>query len=137
MVEDATKSVTQPKRLLVVEDEAALRRLFEAYLVRLGYQVETFAGAAEALEAFGQRPSEYDLVLADLHLEGMSGVELIECLVRLNPDVRILVCSGEAFDGRLLPEGVRDQVGLLQKPFLPKMLTAEVERLLNSSSPRP
>lgn len=136
MVEDATNSVIRPKRLLVVEDEAALRRLFQAYLVRLGYQVETFSGAAEALEAFSRRPGEYDLVLADLHLEGMSGFELIERVVRLNPEVRILVCSGEAFDRRLLPAGVRDQVGLLQKPFLPKMLMAEVERLLDSPSPR-
>ena len=137
MVERGTKSVTRPKRLLVVEDEVALRHLFKAYLVRLGYEVETFSGAAEALEAFGRRAGEYDLVLADLHLEGMSGLELIERLVQLNPDVRVLVCSGDAFDGWVLPEGVRGQVCVLQKPFLPKMLTAEVERLLNSRSPRP
>jgi hypothetical protein len=52
-------------------------------------------------------------------------------MVSLNPNLRVLLCSGYPFDVRSLPEKVRSQFSVLQKPFVPKMLTGAVEELLS------
>lgn len=119
-------------RILIVDDEPALTRLLEQYLVRLGYAVEACGSAAQALELFDRAPREYALVLTDLHLPGMSGQELITQLLRANPAIRIMVCSGYPFDLEVVAAEFRSQVSVLQKPFLPKMLAEEVRRMVGS-----
>lgn len=112
-------------RLLIVDDEAALRDLLRRYLERAGYEVETFSGAPEALAAFEAAPERFSLVITDLTLEGMNGEELLERMRERAPDMRAMITSGYAYHPRLAG------VGFLQKPFLPKMLLEAVERALN------
>jgi CheY-like chemotaxis protein len=118
-------------RLLVVEDEPALLRLFQQYLSRLGYEVYACSSAGQALEWFAANPFRYPLVLADLNLPGMSGTELVTQLFRLNPDISILLCSGYPFDLSSLPAGVQGRIRFLQKPFLPKVLHKAIKELLD------
>jgi DNA-binding NtrC family response regulator len=60
----------------------------------------------------------------------MSGEQMALKMVELNPSIRVLLCSGYPFDLRSLPEAVRGQFSVLQKPFVPKMLTSAVDELL-------
>ncbi|MEO8127454.1 MAG: response regulator [Bryobacteraceae bacterium] len=118
-------------KLLIVDDEAALLKLMETFLGRMGYQVASLASANAALTRFEAGPEEFRLVVADLTMPEMSGDKMALRMVELNPNIRVLLCSGYPFDVRSLPEPVRSQFSVLQKPFIPKMLTGAVEELLN------
>ena len=118
-------------KLLLVDDEAALLKLMETFLGRMGYQVTAYTSASAALASFEAAPLEFRLVVADLTMPEMSGEQMALRMVGLNPKIRVLLCSGYPFDVRSLPENVRGQFSVLQKPFVPKMLTGAVEELLN------
>lgn len=119
-------------RLLIVDDERPLLLLMEQYLRRLGYAVVACRSSQEAWQLFEAEPFAYSLVLADIIMPDMSGRELLLRMWELNPDIRILVCTGYPFDVSSLPPAVRDQTGFLQKPFAPKMLADAVEQLLKN-----
>jgi DNA-binding NtrC family response regulator len=117
-------------RLLLVDDETALLKLMETFLGRIGYQVVSHTSAAAALGRFEADPENFGLVVADLTMPEMSGEQMALKMVELNPSIRVLLCSGYPFDLRSLPEAVRGQFSVLQKPFVPKMLTSAVDELL-------
>ena len=125
------------KRLLLVDDEAALLELLQKYLLRLGYEVDVFATAGDAWQRFQAGPLDYAVVIADLSLPDMSGERLLEKMLALNPALPVLVCSGYPFDTGQLPLKSARQAGFLQKPFLPKMLGEALNRLLKSDAASP
>lgn len=123
-------------RILIVDDELSLLVVLEQYLGRLGYQVSACRSGQQAWELFESRPADFSLVLADIVMPEMSGHEMLVRMLELNPDIRILICSGYPFDISILPAAAHQQVGFLQKPFTPKMLAAAVEQLLKSRDER-
>jgi DNA-binding NtrC family response regulator len=120
-----------PATILLVDDEPALLQLLEKHLLRLGYRVETQSTAGDALRSFEADPARFDLIIADLTLPDMSGQAMLTRMLAVKPTLLILICSGLPF----LPSGMSDlpekQVAFLQKPFLPKMLSEAMERLLS------
>ena len=102
------------------------------YLGRLGFLVEMSSTAAGALDLFRAAPQTFSLAVVDLHLPDMRGSELGSRLCAINPDIRILYCTGDLFDFEHIPEELRERTSVLQKPFLPRDLAAEVERMLGA-----
>jgi len=123
--------------LLYVDDEEALVFLVQLGLQRLGYQVTALTDAAQALREFRARPRDFDAVVTDLSMPGMSGFHLAQELLATRPDVPILVTSGY-----LRPEdqqeakriGVR---GLTAKPDTIEELCLNVDRLFRDASTEP
>jgi DNA-binding NtrC family response regulator len=111
-------------RLLVVEDEAALRDLLRRYLERLGYEVATCAGAEAAWERFEAAPASFALVITDLTLPGLNGEELLLRMRAIRPHQRALILSGYPY------QPADSLTSFLQKPFLPQMLVEEIQRAL-------
>jgi DNA-binding NtrC family response regulator len=122
-------SVTRAK-ILLVEDELPLLRLLERYLQRLGFEVQTYSSSVEALAEFEAAPGRYDLVIADLGMPEISGDAMLARMLEIQPDLLILVCSGSPYYVSNLPKPLQQRVGFLQKPFLPKMLSEEIEKLM-------
>jgi DNA-binding NtrC family response regulator len=112
-------------RLLLVDDEPALVELLKKYLERLGYEVDARTDAEQALEQYQSNPDHYALVLTDLTLPGMSGEQMLERMQQRNPNLRAIISSGYPYQPRFR------QVEYLQKPFLPKMLAALIEKMLH------
>ena len=83
----------QVARILVVEDEHLLRAGLKLSLERFGYDVDEAATGEEALERL--RAQAFDVVLLDIHLPGIQGVELIQRICRLCPDVSLIILTGE------------------------------------------
>jgi DNA-binding NtrC family response regulator len=119
----------KPERVLVVDDELSLLIVIEQYLTRLGYRVAACRSGEEAWRKFEPEPSAYSLAIADITMPDMSGQELLQRMLALNPGLRILICSGYPFDISTLPAVVQNQFGYLQKPFTPKMLADAIEHL--------
>ena len=122
-------------RILFVEDEDSLRRMLCDYLVRCGYQVAEAGDGRTALERFRGRGAEFDLLVTDVVMPGLGGEELAAALVAENPALQVLHISGYA-ESSLAPEGLLPPgVRLLQKPFSPRRLEAEIRTILGSAAP--
>ena len=111
-------------RLLLVDDEAALGDLLKRYLERLGYAVDSYTRPADALASVAEDPARYSLLVTDLTLPGMDGEELLRRIRGHSPDMPAIIASGYPYQPR------SNNVTFVQKPFLPKMLAEEIERLL-------
>jgi len=78
-------------RLLVVDDEQDICRLFAAELEDEGYQVETAGSAATAADLLTSR--EFDLVVLDIQMPGESGLHSLQEIVRDKPDLPVILCT--------------------------------------------
>ncbi len=81
-------------KLLVVDDEEKVRIYLSRLLVHRGYQVETAADGASAIEKLTHQ--EVDVVLLDIIMPGMSGMEVLPQLKRLKPNVQVIMLTGNA-----------------------------------------
>jgi PAS domain S-box-containing protein len=84
------------ERILLVDDEATLARMAQQILERLGYVVETHQDAAAALDAFLGNPTAYDLLVTDLTMPGLTGIELARQVLKFRPGLPIVLMSGYA-----------------------------------------
>ncbi|HZU28256.1 MAG TPA: response regulator [Bryobacteraceae bacterium] len=121
--------MVKPRRVLLVDDEAPLLRLVENFLTRNGYETEAFDQPLDALAHFGADPQRFQLVIADVTMPELSGVELVKRLAELSADVHMLLLSGLPLNVERFPESVRRRLDFLQKPFLPRMLLDSVRQI--------
>lgn len=103
-------------RILLVEDEDTVRSVTRRLLEKLGYEVETASRAEEALERFGEGADHFDLVLTDIVMPGLTGVEMAEVLAREHPDLKFLFMSGYT-SKELGRDPERPPEPFLPKPF--------------------
>lgn len=122
----------EPKaRILLVDDEAAITRLMQMYLTKLGYHVDASLDATGAFELVKPGSTPYDLLVADLTLPDMPGQQMALRMAEENERLRILFCSGYPFSVESLEERVQARSASLLKPFLPNMLAEAINDLLN------
>jgi len=104
--------------VLLVDDEAPLVAWGKELLEEFGYEVTTRTSSLEALEAFRAAPTRYDLVITDQTMPNLSGEALARAILRIRPDLPILLCTG--FSHTMTEEKARE-LGIrkfLMKPFL-------------------
>jgi CheY-like chemotaxis protein len=121
------------ERLLYVDDEDALVVLGTEMLRRLGYHVTACNNPTEALQTFRSRPRDFDAVVSDVAMPGMSGLDLASALLEIRPGVPIVICSGyftdtDAAAARRL--GIR---GVLHKPYTDQDLGQALHNLFDDS----
>jgi len=120
-------------RLLVVDDEPAIRELFQSALSAEGYEVGV---AKDGFAALAQmRGALPDLILTDLKMPNMSGFEFLSIVHRRFPQIPIIAMSGE-FEPPVATLGVLTDA-FLSKPFRFGELLAKVAELLQDAPPRP
>ncbi len=116
----------QTYRLLVVDDEPDMVETCRKILERRGYQVATALNGSKALEALQQ--GHFDLVLADLRLPDLDGLEVMRAAKRRDPDIAVIIFTGYATIEtalRAVREGAFDYVA---KPFSKEHLELTIER---------
>jgi PAS domain S-box-containing protein len=117
--------------ILFVDDETMIVGLAQKMLESLGYHVIPKTVAAEALELFTQTPDRFDLVVTDMTMPKMTGLDLAQKLIQIRSDLPIVLCSGfvqnidEATAARY---GIR---GLVSKPILKRDIAAKVRSALD------
>ena len=116
--------------VLVVDDDVPLRRLVLRALQTSGIETIGAGTAAEGLEVFLAHPGKIDLVIVDMVMPGMSGLDLAAELERLQPGVQILYISGsgDSIAMKSIQRQSADRVML--KPFVPEALVERVTQLL-------
>lgn len=123
--------VTPLRSILVVDDEESVRRVAARTLRRAGYRVAEAANADEALALVSRDPSVADLLLTDVMMPGLNGIELANCIVAARPDVRILFWSGAMSLSNGTAARVPRGAAFLQKPFSPEALGRRVLALFD------
>lgn len=121
--------------ILLVEDDAAVRTVAQRALSRYGYRVLTAAGGDEALRMAEEHGDRIRLLLTDIMMPGMNGVEVAAGVTRILPDVRVFFMSGYA-DQDLVRQGLlKPGTHFLQKPFTPRELATRVGEILEGGEP--
>jgi CheY-like chemotaxis protein len=82
------------ERILYLDDEESLVILAKRMLERMGYRVSGFNDSTRALAAFETAPEDFDLVLTDLSMPGMSGMEVSRRVLQIRPDIPVLLATG-------------------------------------------
>lgn len=122
----------QGERILVVEDEGAVRQMLDRILRDSGYEVMLASGPGEALLLAEQQTNPISLLLSDVIMPHMSGPELAERLRKTQPSLRVLYVSGYAGDA-ITNAGVEvDGMHLLAKPFGELDLLTRIEQVLRT-----
>ena len=120
------------ERILIVEDEGAVRRMAGRALAAQGYAVLEAENGAEALEVLARADGPVDLVLTDVVMPILNGRELAERLAAERPRLRVLFMSGYT-DDDVIRRGLLDPAApFLQKPFMPADLARKVREVLDS-----
>ncbi|HKP94134.1 MAG TPA: response regulator [Fibrobacteria bacterium] len=120
-----------PKSILIVEDEASIRRLLVSLLSSQGYRIESVANGSLALRILEDDP-RIDLVLTDLAMPGIPGTAVAEYLAHTRPDIKVVCMSGDPQPHMKSLRRLLDRrlVDFLPKPFTPLQVLQMVKRLL-------
>jgi len=119
------------EHILLVEDDASVRRLSKELLIRLGYSVTEAASGRAGLALGSDDTRHFDLALCDVILGDMSGPAVAEALRALRPSIRVLYMSGYT-DEAIVKTGVLDEgKPFLQKPFTPMQLAKKIREVLD------
>jgi CheY-like chemotaxis protein len=117
--------------ILVVEDEAAVRRLIVQLLRGLGYHVLEGIGSAGGLELGLNYPDRIHLLLTDVVMPGMSGSEIAARLLTRRTDLKVVFMSGYTDDAVVRHGVLQAGVAFLQKPFTVQALAGRVRQVLD------
>jgi signal transduction histidine kinase len=122
---------TGSETILLVDDEEALLGTFQKILEQMSYTVITIDNSPGALEIFRKTPSRFHLVICDMTMPQMTGIQLAGELLSLRPDLPIILCTGfsEFIDAKKAKAvGIKE---FLMKPFSKRTLATTIRRVLD------
>ena len=114
-------------RILVVDDEEAMRESLAAWLVKDGYRVDTAGSGPEALGLLGE-DGGFDLVLADIKMPGMDGLEMLSRIREMDQDLLVIMITAYGSIETAVEAMKQGAADYLLKPFDPEALSLLVER---------
>ena len=114
-------------RILVIEDDQVFRGLVCKYLTHIGYEVLTASNGLEGVEVFRSCPDLIDLVLTDLRMPVMTGIDAVHKIWSMRSDAKVICMTGSCDDLRL------KGIPVLTKPFRMRELGHSISHLLTSA----
>ncbi|MDP2156490.1 MAG: sigma-54 dependent transcriptional regulator, partial [Nitrospirota bacterium] len=121
-----------PYKILVVDDERDICRALEFLLSREGYKIVTAFNGADALRKI--EAEEFDLVISDLKMEGMSGLELLEKAMTIYPNLIVIIMTAFASVESAVEAMKKGASDYIVKPFINEDVKMTVKRLLEHKS---
>jgi len=118
------------EQILLVDDDQPVARATEAFLKKLGYRVVTVTDSGMALNLFRQTPDDFDLLITDQEMPGLSGQDLAQACLDLHPDLPVLFFTGysASLDMERFPTILRQQT--IIKPFSQEEFSQAIRQLL-------
>lgn len=117
-------------QILFIDDEELLVEWGQALLERMGYDVTALTDSAEALDVFMAAPSQFDLVITDQTMPGITGLNLAQEFLKIRPDIPVILCTGHS--DTVSPERAK-KMGIkefLMKPIGRKGLAEAIDRAM-------
>lgn len=119
------------ERILLVDDEVSIIRMAQETLARLGYRVTTQPGGVEAFETFNANPDSFDLVVTDMTMPNMTGLELYRKIKQIRPNIPVIICTG--FSDQIDDEKSR-ALGidaLISKPLIKREIAETIRKAID------
>ncbi len=120
------------KTVLLVDDDASMRRVTRRILARNGFRVIEAEHGADALRLALGHEGEIDVLVTDILMPGIRGPELVEELLVRSPDLRVLYMSGYT-DDDISRWGLKPGMAFIHKPFTAEGLAEAVNEVLSAS----
>jgi PAS domain S-box-containing protein len=115
--------------LMIVDDQTEVAATLRRALMRMGYQVEAYTSPRIALERFTKAPARHRLLISDVVMPEMNGIEMTRAMRALRPDLPVILCTGFNPTGVALSGGPTE---VLAKPLDPVELARHVRRMLDA-----
>ena len=115
-------------RILLAEDDTSMREYLQRALQRVGYEVEAVGCGTEAMPLL--EAGKYDLLLTDIVMPEMDGIELARRAAELDPDIKIMFITGFAAVALNADSNAPKQAKVLSKPVHLRELVTEVQKML-------
>jgi signal transduction histidine kinase/ActR/RegA family two-component response regulator len=128
------RSLEGKERILVVEDDDAVRRMTHEFLKIRGYTVIEARSAADAIQWMESHDGNIDLVLTDVVMPGMKGRELVERLTEMHASLKVLYMSAYTEDDAINIGILSPGTAFIEKPFSPDELASKVRDVLSGNS---
>jgi len=129
--------VSDPIRVLVVDDEEIVGKRLKQALTKVGYEVETFLDGKDALARLAER--SFDVVVTDIRMDEVDGLEVLRQVRESTPRTKVIIITGYATIETAREALVKGAFEFIAKPFRPKELRKVVERAveaLRAETPR-
>jgi two-component system cell cycle sensor histidine kinase/response regulator CckA len=117
--------------VLVVDDEPTIRKLIIQTMQPLGYKMLDAPSGEEALKVCDAYPDTIDLLVADVVLSGMNGMQLADALRQQRPDLKVIFISGYTDDAVFQQNIIDRKLILMQKPLIPTVLMEKIREVLD------
>ena len=117
-------------KILVVDDEQLIRDLASKILGKQGYEVILADSGSNGIKLFSNNVNKVDLVLLDLMMDDISGLEVLEQMRRIAPAVPCILSSGQSVREMKIPENLKNNTSILEKPYRASQLTEKVQEVL-------
>ncbi len=118
------------EKILLVDDEEMIIAMEKQMLERLGYQVTTRTGSIEALEAFKANPGNFDLIITDMTMPNMTGIQLANKIKHIRSDIPVIICTG--FSNQINEETCKKLgiQGYVMKPVIKREIARTIREVL-------
>ncbi|MDM8523518.1 response regulator [Desulfococcaceae bacterium HSG8] len=124
------------ENVLLVDDEDQIVDVEKQILEQLGYNVTARTNSKKALEVFRERPEKFDIVITDVTMPNMTGIELSREIMRIRPDIPIVLCTGFT---ELITEDKAKALGIreyVMKPMLKSEIARTIRQVLDGDTNR-
>ncbi|MBN2530913.1 MAG: CHASE domain-containing protein [Deltaproteobacteria bacterium] len=126
----AVTELQTTKTVLFVEDEQVVREMAETMLHRLGYRVFSASDGEAAVEIFKQHTAEMDVVLCDLSMPKINGIDTMTAIRRIRPDIPVILASGHVESHAMDATQEHPPEAFLHKPYRKTDLKAALDQVL-------
>jgi PAS domain S-box-containing protein len=135
-VETEETEATEPvlkgtERILLVDDEDPIVRMEKKMLERLGYHITMRTSSTDALEAFRAEPDKFDLIITDMTMPNMTGVQLSKKLQEIRPDIPIILCTGFSEQINEIKTKAAGISGYVMKPIVRSELAKKIREAID------
>ncbi|HFQ81155.1 MAG TPA: PAS domain S-box protein [Desulfobacterales bacterium] len=126
---DARLAINGGESLLFVDDEEIIADLGRLLLERLGYRVTALTSGNEALKIFKKSPEDYDLLIVDQVMPGLSGMQLAQEVMAIKPEMAVIICTGnyeQLNEEEAMAQGIR---AVVMKPIVEENLAPVIRKV--------
>jgi len=125
------KKLNDCHNIMVIDDEVSIGNFLEELLEMNNFCVDYFSDPKQALTKFRQDPGQYDLIITDQSMPGITGLQLIQQVAILHPDIPVILCTGysEHIDENIVVQKTADIC--LQKPLDTRQLISSINDLID------
>lgn len=130
---DSSEVRLRKLRLVVVEDNEAVREATKELFQKYGFEVYTFQNGKELLDNFYNLKDRFDLVVSDIIMPGMNGVELYDKLKKIKPDIKFIFMTGYANNLEIIRALNEQGVPVLSKPFRVEEFLKKIREIVDKN----